>query len=53
MKTFNVFNEVPKKVKVQCSSSLQTKFFITENTVDMMMTEIAEQDPWVGEYQQP
>jgi len=32
--------------------SLQTKFFVTENTVDMMMTEIAEQDPWVREIQQ-
>ncbi|XP_078362461.1 protein kintoun-like [Oculina patagonica] len=26
--------------------SLETKFFVTEKTVDMMMKEIAEQDPW-------
>lgn len=26
---------------------LQTKFFLTEKTVDMMIKEIAEQDPWV------
>lgn len=29
-------------------SILQTKFFITDKTVDSMMTEIAEQDPWVS-----
>lgn len=27
---------------------LQTKFFVTENTIDVMMKEIAEQDPWVS-----
>ena len=28
--------------------TLQTKFFVTEKTVDLMMKEIAEQDPWVS-----
>lgn len=28
--------------------SLETKFFITDKTVDSMMTDIAEQDPWAS-----
>lgn len=41
---------IPHKVNVIYKEEffpLQTKFFVTEKTVDMMMKEIAEQDPWV------
>ena len=42
------------KISIICKEDffpLQTKFFVTEKTVDMMMKEIAEQDPWVRKLQ--